>query len=125
MRLGQTAAVLLDLPRAEGVARLPLTAIAELEGKTSVWVVDPAAMTVRPQPIQVAGADGNAIVVTGGLTPGQVVVTAGVHVLTPGQKVKFYVEPVPGAVSAPSTRTTVGGASSPVAAVPAARAASR
>jgi hypothetical protein len=25
--------------------------------------------------------------------PGQVVVTAGVHVLTPGQKVKFYVDP--------------------------------
>jgi hypothetical protein len=32
-------------------------------------------------------------VVTGGLSTGQVVVTAGVHVLNPGQKVKLYVEP--------------------------------
>ena len=58
-----------------------------------VWIVDKASMTVKPQPVQLAGADGNDAVVTGGLTPGQVVVTAGVHVLNPGQKVKLYVEP--------------------------------
>jgi hypothetical protein len=49
-----------------------------------VWLVDPAAMTVRAQPIAVAGADGNLVVVAGGLQPGQAVVTAGVHTLTPG-----------------------------------------
>ena len=38
-------------------------------------------MTVRAQPVQVAGADGNDAVITGGLQAGQVVVTAGVHVL--------------------------------------------
>ena len=38
-------------------------------------------------------SDGNDAVISSGLVPGQVVVTAGVHVLSPGQKVKFYVDP--------------------------------
>ena len=97
VRLGQTAAVLVDTPRMTGVVRLPLTAVTELQGKTSVWLLDKASMTVRPQPIQVAGADGNTVVVSGGLSPGQMVVTAGVHVLTPGQKVKLYNASAPAA----------------------------
>ena len=40
-----------------------------------------------------AGAEGNMVVISGGLSPGQTVVTAGVHVLTSGQKVKLYAEP--------------------------------
>ena len=56
-------------------------------------------MTVRAQPIEVAGAEGNSIVVAAGLLPGQIVVTAGVHVLTPGLKVKFYGEPAPALAS--------------------------
>jgi hypothetical protein len=43
-------------------------------------------------------------VITGGLSPGQIVVTAGVHVLSPGQKVKFYVDP--GATTAPAASGT-------------------
>jgi RND family efflux transporter MFP subunit len=92
VRLGQTATVLMEQPRAVGVIKLPLAAVMEVQGKTSVWVVDKASMTVKPQPIQVAGAEGNTVLVAGGLQPGQTVVTAGVHVLTPGQKVKFYEE---------------------------------
>lgn len=92
VRLGQTATVLVDRPRSVGVIKLPLSAVMEMQGKASVWVVDKATMTVKPQPIQVAGADGNTVLVSGGLQPGQTVVTAGVHVLTPGQKVKFYEE---------------------------------
>ncbi len=105
--LGQTATVLLDLPRTAGVARLPLAAVAKLQDKTAVWVVDPATMTVQPQPIEVGGADGNTVVVTGGLQPGQRVVTAGVHALTAGQKVKLYVEPSP-----PAGDSAPGGAAS-------------
>ena len=47
----------------------------------------------REGAIDVAGAEGNSMIVRGGLSPGQIVVTAGVHVLTPGQKVKLYSEP--------------------------------
>jgi RND family efflux transporter MFP subunit len=95
-RLGQTATVLIELPQQSGVVRLPLSAVTELQGRTSVWLVDKNAqgvLSVKAQAIQVAGADGNTVVVASGLAPGQVVVTAGVHVLSPGQQVKMYIEP--------------------------------
>jgi RND family efflux transporter MFP subunit len=93
VRLGQTASVSVDLPQTLGVTKLPLSALKEEQGKTIVWVVDRASMTVKSQPVQVAGADGNEAVIAAGLEPGQVVVTAGVHVLSPGQKVRFYGDP--------------------------------
>lgn len=93
LRLGQTATVLVDAPTVPGVIKLPLAAVFEQGGQSTVWLVDPATMRVRPQPIAVAGADGNLVVVAGGLAPGQVVVTAGVHALTPGQQVRWYLEP--------------------------------
>ncbi len=93
VRLGQTATVVVELPKTTGVVKLPLSALKEEQGRSVVWLVDKASMTVNPQPVQVAGADGNDAVITGGLTPGQTVVTAGVHVLNPGQKVKLYVDP--------------------------------
>jgi len=86
--------VLIALPRQEGVTKLPLTAVMQQHGQTAVWLVDKTSMTVKVQPVVVVGADGNAVVVSSGLDPGQTVVTAGVHALSPGQKVKFY-EPAP------------------------------
>jgi hypothetical protein len=44
--------------------------------------------------VQIAAADGNDVVVVAGLTPGMAVVSAGVHVLSPNQKVTLYKEPV-------------------------------
>ena len=93
LQLGQTVTVLVDLPRREGVARLPLAAVMQQQGQPAVWLLDTSTMTVKVQPVAIAGADGNTVVVAGGLGPGQVVVTAGVHVLSPGQKVKFYLPP--------------------------------
>lgn len=93
LQLGQTVTVLVDLPKREGITRLPLAAVMQQQGQTAVWLVDKGTMTVKVQPIAVAGADGNVVVVASGLSPGQTVVTAGVHVLTPGQKVKLYDAP--------------------------------
>lgn len=90
LQLGQTLTVQLDLPRRDAAARLPLTAVMRQQGQTAVWVLEPASMTVKLQPVVVAGADGNWVMVASGLQPGQQVVTAGVHTLTPGQKVKLY-----------------------------------
>jgi multidrug efflux system membrane fusion protein len=106
LRLGQTATLLVELPRTVGVTRLPLSALKEHQGASHVWLVDPAAMTLQLQPVAVLGADGNEAVIGAGLRPGQVVVTAGVHVLTPGQKVKFYVDPS-FASALPATATPV------------------
>jgi len=113
VQLGQTLTVSIALPRREGIARLPLTAVMQQQGRPAVWLVDTASMTVKVQPVSVAGADGNDVIVASGLQPGQRVVTAGVHVLTPGQKVKLYGENG-GAPDGP-----------PVAAAAAAKAASR
>lgn len=91
--LGQTASVSMELPQMAGVTRLPLSALREEQGRSAVWLVDRGSMTVKSQDVKLAGADGNEAVITSGLAPGQIVVTAGVHVLSPGQKVKFYVDP--------------------------------
>ncbi len=105
VRLGQTATVMVELPPVAGIAKLPLSALKEEQGKSTVWVVDRQSMTVQQQAVTLAGADGNEAVVTAGLAPGQLVVTAGVHVLTPGQKVKLY-------GAAPAATATSAGAGS-------------
>lgn len=95
-RLGQTATVTLPLPARPGMLALPLAAVFEHQGKSAVWLLDQTTMTVQPQPVQVAGAEGNRILIGAGLAPGQTVVSAGVHTLTPGQKVTLY---APGAAA--------------------------
>ena len=83
------------------VIKLPTSALRR-DGKASaVWLLDKASMTVKSQTVQIATADGNEAVIAAGLQPGMVVVSAGVHVLSPGQKVTIYQERV---ASAPETR---------------------
>lgn len=74
------------------VIKLPTSAFRQDGKQSAVWVLEPASMTVRLQPVQIATADGNEVVVAGGLQPGMRVVVAGVHVLSPGQKVTIYKE---------------------------------
>ena len=71
--------------------KLPSTALRVEEGKTSVWVLDAQSMTVKAQAVEVETADGNDAVIRSGLRPGDEVVVAGVHVLSPGQKVMRYI----------------------------------
>jgi len=92
VRLGQTASVKIEMPRVAGQIKLPLAAVFEAKGEPAVWVVDRTSMTVRQQPVRVAGAEGNDVVLASGLAPGQTVVIAGVHVLSSGQKVRLYAE---------------------------------
>ena len=90
--LGATVYVTVESGAASAVPviKLPTSALRQDGQATTVWVLDEAAMTVRAQVIQVATADGNEVVVASGLTPGMRVVSAGVHVLSPGQKVSIY-----------------------------------
>jgi RND family efflux transporter MFP subunit len=106
VQLGQTLTAVVQGPRQAGVLKLPLSAVTQQQGQTAVWLVDSASMTVRAQTIAVGGAEGNSVVVAGGLLPGQIVVTAGVHTLTPGQKVSFYEPPLAPAIA--STASTAG-----------------
>jgi membrane fusion protein, multidrug efflux system len=90
--LGSTVSVVPQALDRAGVQviKLPTSALVQSGKATAVWVVEPASMTVKLQPIEVATADGNAVVVASGLQPGMQVVTAGVHVLSPGQKISIY-----------------------------------
>ena len=50
-------------------------------------------MTTVSRQVSIGGAEGNEAVVIAGLSSGDRVVTAGVHVLSAGQKVKLYADP--------------------------------
>ena len=97
--LGATAYV--TLPEQEGAVpaliQLPTSALmASASGGpngSAVWVFDAASQTVQPRPVVVAGANGNLIVIAEGLKPGEEVVAAGTHVLSPGQKVTRFAAP--------------------------------
>ncbi|MGJ7579317.1 efflux RND transporter periplasmic adaptor subunit [Variovorax sp. RHLX14] len=72
------------------VIKLPTSALRQEGSGSAVWVLDKATMTVRSQPVQVATADGNQAVIASGVGQGDLVVVAGVHVLSPGQKVSIF-----------------------------------
>lgn len=103
------------------VIKLPTSALKQdANGGTSVWVLDKATMTVKSTPVTLTTADGNEAVIGSGLQPGMQVVSAGVHVLTPGQKVTVY-QPRPTGAMANGTPTVVPNAP-PAQAAPAASA---
>lgn len=92
--LGQTATVGMNAPvRAAQGVRVPVNALAERGGKSVLWVLDGKTMTVNPVDVTTKDITGNLILVSQGIQPGQEIVTAGVHVLTPGQKVRRYQAP--------------------------------
>jgi RND family efflux transporter MFP subunit len=88
MRLGATvigSVSFSSLP----VVRLPDTALTEVDGQAVVWIVDTSAMSVSPREVTVLRYDSDAVIITDGLVDGDVVVTAGVHALRPGQLVRL------------------------------------
>ncbi len=93
------------------VIKLPTSALKRDAKSTAVWLVDKASMTVKSQVVEVVSAEGNDVIVSSGVTPGMLVVAAGVHVLQSGQKVTLYKE-----------KTAVSADPKPVAAVKAAEA---
>jgi multidrug efflux system membrane fusion protein len=105
-QLGMTANVTLARARDEALITLPTTALMTNDSngaqtKASVWVVDPTALTVAAQAVQLGGFAHNRVVVTGGLAEGTLVVTAGVNRLHAGQKVRLM-ETEPAAPDSPA-----------------------
>src|SRR5467141_2464021 len=88
MRLGATIIGRVRI-QSEPVIQLPGTALTQSEGKPAVWVVDPNKKTVALLPVIVDHYDTSSIVVTDGLSDGDIVVTAGVQALRPGQAVRL------------------------------------
>ena len=88
MRLGSTVTGRMRLEAQPGIS-LPSSAMMRADGKVAVWIVDPKAGTVSLRNIVVGAADATTVQVTSGLNAGDVVVTAGVQALRPGQKVRL------------------------------------
>lgn len=69
-------------------AALPWTALTATADGMAVWTVDPADMTVRLTPIEVARFAAGMVYAAGGLAPGTIVVGAGSQLLYPGRTVR-------------------------------------
>ncbi|WP_094607697.1 Multidrug resistance protein MdtE [Sporomusa silvacetica DSM 10669] len=87
IKLGMTAAVTVVGSNVQQTVNIPLAAIYQETGDTpAVWVVKNDVLTLRP--ITIGNFGNGTIEVLGGLQPGDRIVTAGVHKLKEGQKVK-------------------------------------
>lgn len=87
VRLGMTAYVTFADKTSDAIIKVPLTALFQDKAATAVWVVENGA--VKLVPVKVAGTTANEVLLAGGVSAGQTVVTAGVNLLKPGQKVKI------------------------------------
>jgi RND family efflux transporter MFP subunit len=88
---GKTVDIEADFPSDTTLAALeiPLSATFSVgeDGKTWVWIVDPEKEIVHRKEVTMGGLTNNGITILAGLTPGDILVTAGVHYLKEGQQV--------------------------------------
>jgi RND family efflux transporter MFP subunit len=93
MRLGSTVTGSMALPPTAGI-EIPSSAVSRADGQSAVWLVDPATTTVSSRQIAVqSSSDPTRVIVTSGLRPGDVIVTAGAQALRAGQQVRLLETP--------------------------------
>jgi RND family efflux transporter MFP subunit len=88
MRLGATVTGSVKLA-SEPVIAIPASALTELNRQPAVWIVDPKGLTVSLRNVELLRHDPGTVVIAQGLDTGDIVVTAGVQALHPGQKVRL------------------------------------
>jgi membrane fusion protein, multidrug efflux system len=88
MRLGSTVVGRMQLDAAPTI-EIPATALTEFDRRPSVWIVDPANLTVSPRNVEVLRHNSATVAIAAGLAPGDIVVTAGTQALHPGQKTRL------------------------------------
>jgi RND family efflux transporter MFP subunit len=87
MRLGATVTGRMQR-EAQATIAIPATALTKFNRQPGVWVVDPASGAVSMRNVDVLRFDQASVAISGGLDVGEIVVTAGVQALHPGQKVR-------------------------------------
>jgi RND family efflux transporter MFP subunit len=99
---GMTVMVAIQFkPEGDAQVSIPLTALFEIDHTPAVWVYDEERQTVNARTIRISEILTNgALIVSDGLNAGERVVSAGVHSLSDGEKVKLL---------PPATATNVGG----------------
>jgi RND family efflux transporter MFP subunit len=75
------------------VINIPASALTRLNQGPAVWIVDSSSLTVSARNVQVVRFDPATVAVSDGLNTGDIVVTAGVQALHPGQKVRLLGSP--------------------------------
>jgi len=88
MQLGATVTGRLQM-EAFPVIDIPASALTRFNQKPAVWIVDPSSFTVSLRNIEVLRYDPATVAISAGLDTGEIVVTAGVQALHPGQKVRL------------------------------------
>lgn len=88
MRLGATVNVRVETESVP-IIEIPATALTRFNQQPAVWIVDPSARTVAIRNVDVLRFDQANIAIAQGLDTGEIVVTAGVQALHPGQKVRL------------------------------------
>ena len=88
MRLGATITGSVKL-ESEPVISIPAAALTELNRQPAVWIVDPKNLTVSMRNVELLRHDPWTVVIAQGLDTGDIVVTAGIQALHPGQKVRL------------------------------------
>jgi RND family efflux transporter MFP subunit len=88
LRLGATVTGSLQQEATPGMS-IPASALTSSNSQPAVWVVDPASLTVSLRNVEVQRFDPATAVISQGLANGDIVVTAGVQALHPGQKVRL------------------------------------
>lgn len=88
LRLGSTVVGQMVADSAPVIA-VPGSALVRQGDQSAVWVVDPDTLTVSQRNIEIDRHETTRIIVAAGLVPGDLVVTAGVQALHPGQQVRL------------------------------------
>jgi RND family efflux transporter MFP subunit len=88
MSLGSTVTGSFEL-ESERVIAVPASALTKVDMLPAVWVVDPASTRVSLRPVDILRFEPRKVLVSQGLELGDIVVTAGVQALHPGQQVRL------------------------------------
>jgi len=88
MRLGATVTGSMYRD-AHAAIELPATALTQFNRQPAVWIVDPTSNLVAIRNVDVLRYDPAMVAISAGLDVGEIVVTAGVQALHPGQQVRL------------------------------------
>jgi RND family efflux transporter MFP subunit len=87
VRLGMTAGVKFGTME-NAALLLPIAALTQRDGKNVVWVVDRKTNKVQPRAVETGPYREDGVLITKGVSAGELVVAAGEHTLIPGQTVR-------------------------------------
>ncbi|MBN9332705.1 efflux RND transporter periplasmic adaptor subunit [Devosia sp.] len=71
---------------------VPASALTSEDALAAVWVIDPQSHVATRRKVELAAFDNDSLVISGGISPGDLVVTAGANLLFPGQPVRVKQE---------------------------------